>query len=73
MKLYIKEVKYNLWQEFPAYGFNFDGYDDSIVDTTGWITEDEKTTDTSLMVLSKLVRISGLLVKRDTWNMINSM
>ena len=42
MKLYIKEVKYNLWQEFPAYGFNFDGYEDRVVDTTGWITEDEE-------------------------------
>lgn len=42
MKLYIKEVKYDLWQEFPAYGFNFDGYEDRVVDTTGWITEAEE-------------------------------
>ena len=44
MKLYVKEVKYDLWQEFPAHGFNLDGSEDRIVDTTGWITEEEEET-----------------------------
>lgn len=42
MKLYIKEVKYDLWETVPAYGFSCDGYEDRIIDTTGWITEEEE-------------------------------